>query len=332
MCTHHSKGKHLTQDNRIRIEAYSDDHKDYKEIATLLHVIPSTIWRELKKVKPGKEYCAKYAQSLTEKRRKESKCAYRKISNNTTLAEQIEKDLRGTHEKGDYSPEVIANTSCKGMTSTPAIYRWIKSERTDLISFLPKQGKKYRKRTESTEYGTIKATNPRLISERPEDTAERNTIGHLEGDTIRGQKKRAYTLVERMSRFIISRIHRSSGSGMALSLADDMVKDLLTLPHTHRLTITYDQGSEFAWWEDMEKQLEGTKIYFAHSHSPWERGTNERSNGLERRYFPKSVDFDIVTDEEYAEVIWMLNHRPRKILHWRTPCEVFGACCSSNVN
>ena len=332
MYSHHTKGKHLTQDDRLRIEAYCDDHKNYKEIAVLLHAVPSTIWRELQKKKPGKSYCAKYAHQITERRRKDSKTAHRKISNNPTLAEQIEKALRGSHEKGDYSPEVIASTTCKGMTSTPAIYRWIKTERTDLICFLPKQGKKYRKRTESTEYGTIKATNPKLIDERTEEVVTKNTVGHLEGDTIRGGKKRAYTLVERVSRFIISRINRSSGSGMALSLADDMVKDLLKLPETHRLTITYDQGSEFAWWKDMEKQLKSTQIYFAHSHSPWERGTNERSNGLERRYFPKSADFDIVTDEEYAKVIWMINHRPRKILHWRTSCEVFGACCSSSVN
>lgn len=332
MCNHHTKGKHLTQEDRVRIEAYCDDGKNYTEISKILQVETSTIWRELKKCKKGKSYCSKHAQEITEQRRLNSKIKYRKIGNNPKLAMQIEIALHGDSEKGDYSPDVIANTICKGIVSTPTIYKWIKTERKDLFRYLPKQGKKYRKRGPNTEYGTIKATKPKLIDERPFESDDRSVVGHFEGDTMRGGKKRAYTLVERVSRFIISRINRFSGSGMALSLADDMVEDLLVLPKTHLLTITYDQGSEFAWWEDMEARLGGTQIYFAHPHSPWERGTNERSNGLERRYFPKSTDFDIITDEEYASVIWMINHRPRKILNWRTPCEVFGACCNSSFN
>lgn len=332
MCNHHTKGRHLTQEDRTRIEAYCIDNKDYISIALILHVNPSTIWRELKKRRKGKQYCAKYAHSITVQRRLKSKLEYRKIDNNPKLAMQIEVALHGKHNKGNDSPDVIANTICKGIVSTPTIYKWIKSERTDLFKYLPKQGKKYRKRSPDTEFGTIKATNPKLIHERPFTPDNRECIGNFEGDTVRGGKERAYTLVERRSRYILSKINRMIGKGVALSLADDMIQALNSLPESHRLTITFDQGSEFSWWDDIEKNVNGLQIYFANPHSPWERGTNERSNGLLRRYFPKGTDFATITDEEYARVIWMINHRPRKILNWRTPCEVFGACCNSDFN
>ncbi|MBI2121065.1 MAG: IS30 family transposase [Parcubacteria group bacterium] len=109
----------------------------------------------------------------------------------------------------------------------------------------------------------------------------------------------------------------------------ETIETSLRDPLSYRQTVTYDRGSEFAWWDETEKGLTGTKIYFAHPHRPWERGTNERTNGLIRRYFPKGQKFATLTNDDVAKVVWRLNHRPRKILRWRTPCEVFERCCSS---
>jgi len=120
--------------------------------------------------------------------------------------------------------------------------------------------------------------------------------------------------------------------GLAMQISGGAVRNLSLLPATHRKTITYDRGSEFAWWDETEKGCIGLMIYFAHAHSPWERGTNERTNGLIRRYFPKGKTFAMLTSDDVAKVVWRLNHRPRKILRWRTPCDVFGQCCSSSAN
>jgi IS30 family transposase len=117
-----------------------------------------------------------------------------------------------------------------------------------------------------------------------------------------------------------------------MEIAENTIERLSVLPSEYRKTITYDQGSEFAWWDEMEKGLGTTQVYFAHAHSPWERGTNERSNGLIRRYIPKKKFSGIITHEDVAKTVWRLNHRPRKILNWHTSCEVFGQCCSSSFN
>jgi transposase, IS30 family len=239
--------------------------------------------------------------------------------------------LRGDDARGDWSPQVIANVTCKGRISHTTIYAWIKRERSDLRCFLPHQGRRRKKYGSNTEHGTIQATKPRSIDDRPIGIEERTDVGHYEGDTVILKEGRIHTLVERSSRFLIADFIRLVGVGLAMQISDGAVQNLSRLPNTHRRTITYDRGSEFAW-DETEKHLPGITIYFAHPYHPWERGTNERTNGLIRRYFPKGQKFASLKADDVAKVVWRLNHRPRKILHWRTPCDVFGQCCNSRTN
>ena len=333
MCTQHKVSAHLTQEDRFRIETLREEGKNHHGIATSLLVDDSVISREFSrnKEKDG-GYCAIKAQKKADKRRCESKHGARKIEHDPDLAKEIEDALRGgDSERGDWSPEVIANVTGKGRISHTAIYAWIKRERKDLRCLLPHQGRRRKKYGSQTEHGTIQTTNPRSIDDRSLEIEKREELGHYEGDTVILKEGRLHTLVERMSRFLIVDFISVLGMGLAMQISEGAVRNLCTLPLSHRRTITYDRGSEFAWWDETEKGLVGLTIYFAHAHSPWERGTNERTNGLIRRYFPKGKTFAMLTHDDVAKVVWRLNHRPRRILRWRTPCDVFGECCSSRA-
>lgn len=334
MCTQHKDSAHLTQEDRFRIEALREEGKNYHGIALVLFVDDSVISREFKRNKEEDgSYCAAKAQAKTDERRRASKESARKIERNPSLAREIEDALRGDDtERGDWSPEVIANVTCKGRISHTAIYAWIKRERKDLRCLLPHQGRRRKKYGSRTEHGTIQATHPRSIDDRPQEIEERAELGHFEGDTVILKEGRLHTLVERMSRFLIADFISLTGMGLAMQISASAVSNLSMLPLSHRKTITYDRGSEFAWWDETEKALAGMIIYFAHPYHPWERGTNERTNGLLRRYFPKGQTFAMLTRDDVARVVWRLNHRPRKILCWRTPCAVFGECCNSSTN
>ena len=158
---------------------------------------------------------------------------------------------------------------------------------------------------------------------------QRATLGHYEGDTVLLNRASALlTLVERKSKFLIAELVHAR-FGMAYAVHEAIVGAFSPLPMTHRKTLTPDRGAEFAYWDMTEHEVSGLTFYFAHARAPWERGTNEHTNGLLRRYFPKKEKHDTINTAQVAEVVWMINHRPRKSLIWKTPCMVFGACCSS---
>lgn len=332
MCTQHKDSAHLTQEDRFRIEVLFNEHHGYRAIARMIEVHVSIVSRELSRNKEkGGEYCAVKAQKKSDERRRCSKYGSRKIENNPALAELIETTLRGEDkERGDWSPEVIANTVLKGKISHETIYAWIKRSRRDLHRLLPQQGRRRMRYGSSSAYAAkMRALMP-SIDLRPLAVESRKQLGHFEGDTMILKEGRIHTLVERKSRFLVADFIRVMGMGLAMQMSASAVKTLSVFPPSARRTITYDRGSEFAWWDETEKGLVGTKIYFAHPHRPWERGTNERTNGLIRRYFPKGKTFATLTHDDVAQVVWRLNHRPRRILHWLTPCVVFGRCCSSS--
>lgn len=334
MCTQHKDSAHLRQEDRFRIETLFTEQQGFRAIARSLMIDVSVISREYARNKESDgSYCALAAQKRAEERRRASKYASRKIENDPALALVIETALRGDDSaRGDWSPEVIAHTTLKDKICHETIYAWIKRSRKDLRCLLPHQGRRRAKYRGKAIHGTIQATNPRSIETRPLEVELRQELGHFEGDTVILQEGRMHTLVERMSRFLIVDFISVLGMGLAMQISEGTVTLLSSLPFTHRRTITYDRGSEFAWWDETEKGLAGMMIYFAHPHAPWERGTNERTNGLLRRYFPKGVKFATLTRDDIAKVVWRLNHRPRKILHWSTPCVVFGECCSSRLN
>jgi IS30 family transposase len=226
--------------------------------------------------------------------------------------------------KEHYSPEQISGTlELKGKAvAASTIYRYIKERAPHLKKFLRSQKGKYRRKpgTKIREKARELAKK-RRIDERPQVIERRGRLGDLEGDTMLGRDKRVriVTLVDRRSGYLIAYLLPKLRAELLTRLA---VKKLKRLPKAKRRTLTLDNGTEFSDWERLEKQS-GMTIYFAYPYHSWERGTNENTNGLLRQYFPKSMDFNLITPEELAQVVKRLNDRPRKRLKFKSPKQVF---------
>jgi IS30 family transposase len=183
-----------------------------------------------------------------------------------------------------------------------------------------------------------------MISERPAEVADRAVPGHWEGDLIVGLGSSAIgTLVERTTRFTMLlhlprlaeyREGPSANSGAALSghgaeaVRDAITRTIVTLPEELRRSLTWDQGTEMAQHSRLRIDA-GIQVYFCDPRSPWQRGTNENTNGLLRQYFPKGTDLSIYSADEIAAVAAALNARPRKTLGWKTPAEALDLLLSS---
>jgi IS30 family transposase len=175
-----------------------------------------------------------------------------------------------------------------------------------------------------------------MISQRPAEAADRAVPGHWEGDLILGLGSSAIgTLVERTTRFtLLLHLPRMTGHGYearvkngpalaghgAEAVRDAITRTIITLPKQLRLSLTWDQGAELAQHARLKIDA-GLQVYFCDPHSPWQRGTNENTNGLLRQYFPKGTDLSMHSAEEVAAVAAALNSRPRKTLDWKTPAE-----------
>ena len=161
----------------------------------------------------------------------------------------------------------------------------------------------------------------RMIDERPASIGRRSRYGHWEADTMEGAGKDGYllTIVERkMKHLICVKLENKS----AEAVADAIVRVMRKVPKKLRRSLTLDNGMEFAEHKRIER-LTGMKVYFAHPRSPWERGTNENTNGLLRQYFPKGLRFSAVTQRMVDRAVHRLNTRVRKTLNWRTPQEIY---------
>ena len=179
------------------------------------------------------------------------------------------------------------------------------------------------------------ATEEILISERPAEAEDRAVPGHWEGDLIIGLDSSAIgTLVERSTRFLMllqlppmpGHGDRRTKHGPALAghgaeaVRDAIAAAITTLPEQLRRSLTWDQGSEMAQHAQLRIDT-GLAVYFCDPHSPWQRGSNENTNGLLRQYFPKGIDLTRHTSEDLGAVAATLNSRPRKTLGWKTPAE-----------
>jgi IS30 family transposase len=175
-----------------------------------------------------------------------------------------------------------------------------------------------------------------MISQRPAEAADRAVPGHWEGDLILGLGSSAIgTLVERTTRFtLLLYLPRMAGHGHearvkngpalaghgAEAVRDAITRTIVTLPEQLRRSLTWDQGAEMAQHARLKIEA-GVRVYFCDPHSPWQRGTNENTNGLLRQYFPKGTDLSMHSANEIAAVAAALNSRPRKTLDWKTPAE-----------
>lgn len=166
------------------------------------------------------------------------------------------------------------------------------------------------------------------IEERPSEVADRTVPGHWEGDLILGKYKRSAvgTLVERTTRTVILVPLKNKD---ATSVRKAYAKEMKNLPKQMKRSLTYDQGKEMSEHKQFTVDT-NIQVYFAHPGSPWERGTNENTNGLIRQYFPKGTDFSKVTRREIKKVQQLLNTRPRKTLNWKTPLESFNSLVAIN--
>ncbi len=166
-----------------------------------------------------------------------------------------------------------------------------------------------------------KIANMLSIEERPAEVADRSVPGHWEGDLILGKYKRSAlgTLVERTTRYTL--LVPLGTKKDAQTVREEFAKAFQSIPKVLKKTMTYDQGKEMSEHEQFTIDSE-IKVYFAHPGSPWERGTNENTNGLIRQYFSKGTDFTEVTEERFREVQAKLNGRPRKALNFYKPDEV----------
>jgi len=187
-------------------------------------------------------------------------------------------------------------------------------------------------------------TSELLISQRPPEATDRAVPGHWEGDLIVGLGSSAIgTLVERTTRFtLLLHLPRMAGHGAGMrvkngpalaghgaeAVRDAIARTITTLPAQLRRSLTWDQGAEMAQHARLRIDT-GVAIYFCDPHSPWQRGTNENTNGLLRQYFPKGTDLSVHGADALSAVALALNTRPRRTLAWRTPAEALDAVLQS---
>ena len=319
--------KHLTIFERETLANKLLLGQNLEDIGKAMGRHKSTLSREVSRCRLGYGgYRALTAQGLLEQRIHIAKRP-KKIQNNPLLEEYIQKGLRKK-----WSPEQIANRLKMEYPNEPsmqisheAIYTYLyvlpKGElRRELLSCL-RTDRRLRRKRGNTHSKRGQIPNMISIEERPEEVADRTVPGHWEGDLIVGKNTKSAlgTLVERTTRTtILVPLKKKDAPAVRKAFAREIKK----LPNQMKLSLTYDRGKEFSEHELFTKQTK-IQVYFAHPQSPWERGTNENTNGLIRRYFPKGTDFNKITRKEIKRVQDQLNGRPRKVLEYFTPFEIF---------
>ena len=211
----------------------------------------------------------------------------------------------------------------KGTTvSASTIYRYIDERAPHLKQFLRHKKNRYRrKRGTKIRERAREHVKKHRIDERPKIVERRGRLGDWEGDTVQGSDKRVriVTFVDRRSGYLVAYLLPKMRAELLTTLA---LQHFRHIPRSKRKTCTLDNGPEFSDWERLEKKS-GMTVYFAYPHHPWERGSNENTNGLLRQYFPRSLNFNLITPRELAHVVKKLNDRPRKRLGFKSPRSIF---------
>jgi transposase, IS30 family len=317
-------GRYLSVAEREEIAVGLAAGQPVRQIAARLGRAPSTVSREVRRNGMRGRYRALAAQAQAQFRARRPKAA--RLAGNARLRAWVQDRLAER-----WSPEQISVMAEREFPGDPemrvsheTIYQAIYVQgrgalRRELAACL-RTGRALRKprRTEGERRGRIPGMV--MISERPAEAADRAVPGHWEGDLIIGKNGRSAigTLVERSTRFVLL-LHLPSGHG-ADAVAAAMTEAMGTLPAALRRSLAWDQGREMAAHAQIALAT-GLEIYFCDPHSPWQRGSNENTNGLLRQYFPKGTNLAVHSREHLDAVAAQLNARPRKTLGWRTPAQ-----------
>lgn len=312
---------HLTTENRKSIERYYQKGLSITKIAEMIGVHKSTISREFKR-NPSRDYGynAIGAQRKANKRRKNS------INKPKLLLDSIAFNIVSERLNLYYSPEQISNTiPKKHYVCTTTIYRAIKNKLFKKET--EEKMRRYYKKFKNKGAIPINVGNSAIknINTRPKSIENRNRIGHWELDTIVLRDEcncHLATFVERKSRYVII---KKISNKTSKTMSDVIIEAFKDMPLTQRRTLTVDNGMEFSDWRKIEEQLSGTKVYYCDPYSPWQRGSNENTNGLIRQFFPRKKILTYITDDFVKLVQDIINFRPRKCLNWKCPNNVF--CC-----
>lgn len=317
---------HLTKHERYIINHLHLAGRTLTAIGKHLNRSTGTISRELRRnAAEGPDIYWDYrAQILADSRRTEGLEPY-KLSAGPLLDEVQQRLLRG------HSPQQISGRLKLEHPGDPAfsisheaIYQWVYAQESPQwhLSLRKKQNHRFpQRRGQPSKQGQI--IDRVGIEHRPVEVQDRARLGDWESDTLCGEPGTGGVAVhvERASRMLVA-------AKIKDRTADQFAGQTLAafgragVPKTACLTLTADNGKEFAQFSKLEIGL-GLKVYFAHPHAPWERGTNENTNGLIREYFPKGIDFRKITKSQVDNMTDSMNNRPRKCLGYQTPREVF---------
>jgi IS30 family transposase len=311
------KYKQLTLGLRYQIFAYKQENYSISKIARVLNFNKSTISRELKRNSSNGYYSPECAE-IQAVSRDIKKRTNKKLDNKIKL-------LIGKRLRDSWSPEQIAGRLKKDKIITishETIYRYIyKNQRHGgkLFKWLRHQNKKYNNRSEL--YRTRGQIRNRVnINKRSVLVERKSRFGDFEVDTVIGKNHKGalVTLVDRNSKFtLIKKVDSKHASGVTQAIIE-MLGPIKRLVHT----ITSDNGKEFSYHEEIAKEL-NVKFYFCDPYASWQRGLNEHTNGLIREYIPKKSAFDSISRTEIIHIQNRLNNRPRKVLEYKTPNEIF---------
>jgi len=322
----------LSEDERLRIADLRRAGEGVRAIARELGRSPATVSRELRRNVDAKSsaYRPHAAQRLAEQRRARPKTG--KLVADVELREFVQDKL-----KRRWSPEQIARAVRSEFPDQPdrhlvpetiyqAVYR---PDLGGLCRDMPRAlrtGRLRRKPRRRADARRGHLTNMTMIDQRPREAAGREVPGHWEGDLITGESNRSAigTLVERSSRYVI--LLYLPGRHTAEAVRDAVIDAMKDLPAHLRRSLTWDQGSEMALHTEIAQAL-GMPVYFCEKASPWQRPSNENTNGLLRQYFPKGTDLRSHDAERLADVADELNTRPRKTLSWQTPAARMTSVC-----
>jgi IS30 family transposase len=328
-------GRYLSLAEREEISVGLAQRLPQREIARRLGRPASTVSREVERNSVRGRYRAHLAQRDAEERARRPKAA--KLAVNGELREWVQSKLRLNWSPEQASVRLKAEFPGRPemRVSHETIYQSIYVQgrgalRRDLAARL-RTGRALRKprRAEGGERRG-KIAGMVMITERPAEADDRAVPGHWEGDLIigRGGRSAIGTLVERSTRFTML-LHLPGGYG-ADQVAEAMSEAAAGLPESLRRSLAWDQGREMAAHARITMAA-GLPVYFCDPHSPWQRGTNENTNGLLRQYFPKATDLSVHGREHLQAVADELNGRPRKTLGWATPAEALAEFLDSQA-